>query len=126
MIAVDTSALMAIVLKEVEMQRCVAVLAVETDAVISAGTLSEALVVAGQRGVAEQMTTLIEGLALTVVPVSEAIARRVAETYARWGKGTASRAPELGRLLLLRDGAGSGLPAALCRRRLRAMDVASA
>jgi ribonuclease VapC len=87
MIAVDTSALVAIVLKEVEMQRCVAVLAVETDAVISAGTLSEALVVAGQRGVAEQMTTLIEGLALTVVPVSEAIARRVAETYARWGKG---------------------------------------
>jgi len=87
MIAVDTSALMAIVLNEAEKPRCVAVLAVETDAAISAGTLSEALVVAGQRGVAEQMAALIDGLALTIVPVSEAFARRVAEAHARWGKG---------------------------------------
>ncbi len=87
MIAVDTSALMAIVLKEAEMPRCVAILAAETDVLISAGTLSEALVVAGQRDVTTQMATLVEGLALTVVPVSEAIARRVAETYSRWGKG---------------------------------------
>jgi ribonuclease VapC len=87
MIAVDTSALMAIVLKEPAMQRCVAALAVDTEAMISAGTLSEALVVAGQRSVTEQMTALVEGLALTVVPVSEGVARRVAEVYALWGKG---------------------------------------
>lgn len=87
MIAVDTSALMAIVLKEPAMQRCVAALAADTEAMISAGTLSEALVVAGQRGVTEQMTALVEGLALMVVPVSEGVARRVAEAYALWGKG---------------------------------------
>uniref|UniRef100_B0T8G6 Ribonuclease VapC n=1 Tax=Caulobacter sp. (strain K31) TaxID=366602 RepID=B0T8G6_CAUSK len=87
MIAVDTSALMAIVLKEPAMPRCVAALAVDSEAMISAGTLSEALVVAGQRGVAEQMAALVEGLALTVVPVSEGVARRVAEVYALWGKG---------------------------------------
>ena len=87
MIAVDTSALMAIVLKEPAMPRCVAVLAADTEAMISAGTLSEALVVAGRRGVSDQMAALIEGLALTVVPVSEGVARRVAEVYARWGKG---------------------------------------
>jgi ribonuclease VapC len=86
-IAVDTSALMAIVLREPAMQRCVAALSVNTEALISAGTLSEALVVAGRRGVAEQMAALVEGLALTVVPVSEGVARRVAETYSRWGKG---------------------------------------
>jgi ribonuclease VapC len=87
MIAVDTSALMAIVLREPAMQRCVAALSVDTEALISAGTLSEALVVAGRRGVAEQMAALVEGLALTVVPVSESVARRVAETYSLWGKG---------------------------------------
>lgn len=87
MIAVDTSALMAIVLKEPAMPRCVAALAVDTEAMISAGTLSEALIVAGRRGVAEQMAALVEGLALTVIPVSEGVARRVAEVYARWGKG---------------------------------------
>jgi ribonuclease VapC len=87
MIAVDTSALMAIVLREPAMQRCVAALSVDTEAMISAGTLSEALVVAGRRGVAEQMAALVEGLALTVVPVSEGVARGVAETYSRWGKG---------------------------------------
>jgi ribonuclease VapC len=87
MIAVDTSALMAIVLKEPAMPRCVAALAADTEAMISAGTLSETLVVAGQRGVTEQMTALVEGLALMVVPVSEGVARRVAEVYALWGKG---------------------------------------
>ena len=87
MIAVDTSALMAIILREPAMQRCIAALAIDTEAMISAGTLSEALVVAGRRGVAEQMAALVEGLALTVIPVSEAVARRVAETYSRWGKG---------------------------------------
>jgi ribonuclease VapC len=87
MIAVDTSALMAIVLKEPTMQRCIAALAVDTEAMISAATLSEALVVAGHRGVAEEMAALVEGLALTVVPVSEGVARRTAEVYALWGKG---------------------------------------
>jgi ribonuclease VapC len=55
--------------------------------VISAVTLSEALVVAGRRGVADEMSILLDGLGLQIVPVSEAFARRVAEAYARWGKG---------------------------------------
>jgi ribonuclease VapC len=33
------------------------------------------------------MASLIEDLGLTVVPVSATGARRVAEAYARWGKG---------------------------------------
>ncbi len=33
------------------------------------------------------MTLLVEGLCLTVVAVTPATARRMAEAYARWGKG---------------------------------------
>lgn len=87
MIAVDTSALMAIVLDEPEADRCEHVLLNAPDLVISAVTLSEALVVAGRRGAAEEMTLLLDGLAPQIIPVSEAIARRVAEAYALWGKG---------------------------------------
>jgi len=87
MIVVDTSALMAIVLDEPQADRCEAVLLSEVDVAISAATLSEALVVAGRRGVDEATGALIDGLALKVVSVSQAFARRVAETYSQWGKG---------------------------------------
>lgn len=87
MIAVDTSALMAIALDEPPADWCEAVLRSEPDLVISAVTLSEALVVAGRRGVSDEMSILLDGLGPQIVPVSEAFARRVAEAYARWGKG---------------------------------------
>ena len=87
MIAVDTSALMAIVLAEPDGAACVDVLEAETEVVISAGTVAEALIVAGRRNVADEMATLIEGLGFTVAPVTAAAARGVAQAYARWGKG---------------------------------------
>ncbi len=87
MIVVDTSALMAIALDESQADRCEHVLLNEPNLAISAVTLSETLIVAGRRGVGKAMALLLEGLDLEVVPVSEAFARRVAETYARWGKG---------------------------------------
>jgi ribonuclease VapC len=87
MIAVDTSALMAIVLGEPEAAVCMDVLESEADVVISAGTMAEALVVAGRRGVSYEISALIEGLGLMVSPVTEATARGIALTYARWGKG---------------------------------------
>jgi ribonuclease VapC len=45
MTAVDTSALMAIVLREAEADRCKAALEVEPDLLISAKTVAEALIV---------------------------------------------------------------------------------
>jgi ribonuclease VapC len=87
MIAVDTSALMAILLDEPEAQACVAALADAASVLISAGTLAEALIVAARRNVAEEMAALIEGLGVEVVPVTQGSARRVAETYGRFGKG---------------------------------------
>jgi ribonuclease VapC len=51
MIAVDTSALMAILLDEADSEACMSVLESETTVFISVGTLTEALIVAERRGV---------------------------------------------------------------------------
>lgn len=87
MIAVDTSALMAIVLDEPEAEACMAVLETEQDVLISAATLAEALIVSGRRNVDEEVASLIEGLGFEIVDVTATAARRVARAYARWGKG---------------------------------------
>jgi len=87
MIAVDTSALMAIILNEPEADACAAVLEAEDRLLISAGTLAEALIVAARRNVGEEMTGLIEGLAFEIVSVTPASSRRIAQTHAKWGRG---------------------------------------
>lgn len=87
MIAVDTSALIAIALGEPEGARCITVLAEEPDLVISAGTLAETLIVAARRNVTPQVRQLLDDLGMTIAPVSEAVAERVAQAYQLWGKG---------------------------------------
>ena len=87
MIAVDTSALMAILLDEAEAESCVAAIEGAEALLISAGTVAEALIVAGRRGLGDEMAALIEGLGFEVAPLTAASARRVAESYRRWGKG---------------------------------------
>jgi ribonuclease VapC len=87
MIAIDTSALMAIVLNEAEADACVAALVTEEELLISAGTAAEALIVAARRNVGEEMAQLIEGLGLEIISVTPAAARRIAQAYAKWGKG---------------------------------------
>ncbi len=87
MMAVDTSALMAIVLNEAGADACVAALEADGDLLISAGTVAEALIVAARRNVGEEMERLIEGLGFEVVGVTPAAARRIAHAYESWGKG---------------------------------------
>jgi ribonuclease VapC len=87
MIAVDTSALMAIVLGEPEAGGCMTALEGEDDLLISAGTVAEALVVAARRNVKEEMERLIDGLGFEIVPVRSTSARRVAQAYESWGRG---------------------------------------
>jgi ribonuclease VapC len=78
MVAVDTSALIAIVLNETAAEACGACLQGETDGRISAGSMAEALIVAGRRSLAARIERLVDGLGFTVVPVTPAAARRVA------------------------------------------------
>jgi ribonuclease VapC len=86
-IAVDTSALMAIVLDELEADACVAALENQQEVLISAGTVAEVLIVAAHRNVNEEVTNIIDGLGIDVVPVTPAAARRIAQAYQRWGTG---------------------------------------
>jgi ribonuclease VapC len=86
-IVADTSALMEILLEQPDAESCAAVLEAELQVAMSAGTMAEALIVAGRRGVGAEMAALIDGLGIAVEPVSPAEARRVAEAYRRWGKG---------------------------------------
>ena len=87
MIAVDTSALMAIVLGGPEANSCIGVLESEGDLLISAGTVAEALIVSARRNVGEEMARLIDGLGFEIVSLTPAAARRVARVYEMWGKG---------------------------------------
>jgi ribonuclease VapC len=87
MIAVDTSALIAIVLNEKEADACIAALEAEENILISAGTVAEALIVAARRNVGGEVASLIDGLGFDVVAVTPASARRIAQAYAQWGKG---------------------------------------
>ena len=87
MIVIDTSALLAVVLREPGAADLEAALASGQRLLISAGTVAEALIVAGRRGFGAEVQRLIEGLGCEVVPVTAASARRVASAYGRWGKG---------------------------------------
>lgn len=87
MMAVDTSAIMAVLLGEPEGDACAAALEAERDILIAAGTLAETLIVADRRNVGAEAAKLIEGLGLEVVSLTPAGAGRVAEAYAKWGKG---------------------------------------
>ena len=96
MIAVDTSALMAILLDEPEAAACAEAFATNDRIVISAATVAEALIVAGRRGLGAEMNALLEGLDLEIAGVSLAMARRVADACARWGKGVHPAGPNFG------------------------------
>ncbi|MDA8051817.1 MAG: type II toxin-antitoxin system VapC family toxin [Rhodospirillales bacterium] len=87
MIALDTSALIAIVLDEPEAERCVAAIERDRRLAISAGTVAEALIVAARRGVGQEMSRLIGGIRPEIVAIEAAGARRIAGAYERWGRG---------------------------------------
>lgn len=87
MIAIDTSALMAIVMNEPEADACISAIEQADRLLISAVTVAEALIVASRRNVGEEMTRLVEGLGFEVIDLNEKSARSVAEAYEKWGKG---------------------------------------
>lgn len=87
MIVVDTSALIAVLLREPSGENCRRVLEQAPQVLISAGTMAEALIVARQRGVGEKVAELIDELGIEVVAVTAHAAGLVADAYDRWGKG---------------------------------------
>ncbi|WP_240231087.1 type II toxin-antitoxin system VapC family toxin [Devosia lacusdianchii] len=87
MIVVDTSALMAIINNEPMALACIAALENATILVISASTMSEALIVATGRGILPKMEDLFERMDFEIVPVDAATAKQMGKIYSSWGKG---------------------------------------
>jgi len=87
MMAVDTSALMALLLNEAAADLIVDALETADTILISAATVAEAMIVAERRGLDQEMRTLIDGLGMEVAPVNAAAAHAAAQAYKRWVKG---------------------------------------
>jgi len=87
MIAIDTSALVAIALKEPQAQACMEAMVQADVLLMSAGTLTELLIIAARRNFGSDVKQLIVDLNVEVVPVTEASAHGAAQAYRRWGKG---------------------------------------
>lgn len=86
MIAIDTSAIMALLLNEAEADVCAAVLGSDDALIMSSGTLTETLIVALRRNYSRQAERLIGELDIDIVALTPDSARRAADAYARWGK----------------------------------------
>ena len=63
---------------------------------ISAGTAAEAMIVAGQRGFRSGLEAMLARLGVEIVPVTSIEIGRVADAYARWGKGNHPASLNLG------------------------------
>ncbi|MCB8876288.1 type II toxin-antitoxin system VapC family toxin [Acidisoma silvae] len=87
MIVLDTSALIAILKDEPEAGRCLAALSATETILISAGTLSEIIIVSERLGVAAAVDDLLAGLQAEIVPVTAEDARQMGAAYRQWGKG---------------------------------------
>lgn len=87
MIAVDTSALMSIILHESRSVACSEALAIEDRVLISAGTLAEAMIVSQRKKLDPDMASLIKDTRLQVIAVTEATAQRISLIYSQWGRG---------------------------------------
>lgn len=95
MIAVDTSALLAILLGEPERDKLQAILDQTDGAIISTGTLIEARMVARSRS-GDAMVGLLDGLIeqaqIAVQPVTEDQAELAHAAFVQYGKGGGHRA----------------------------------
>jgi ribonuclease VapC len=86
-IAVNGSALLAILLDEPDAARCVDALSHESDLIISAASLAEVLIVGEAKGVLMPLREMLVGFAPDVIAVTAERARAAALAYERWGKG---------------------------------------
>jgi ribonuclease VapC len=82
-IVVDTSALLAVLLNGPQAARCMEAMEAEVPLVISAGTLAEAMIVAGRHRARPALERLFARIKPEIVPVTAAEARRPTTAGAR-------------------------------------------
>jgi ribonuclease VapC len=86
MIAIDTSALMAIVLDEPAADACIDALEAEDEILISAGTVAEALIVSAHSNVDAEVSGISDRLGFEIVAITHLRAAH-RRSYRRWGRG---------------------------------------
>lgn len=86
-VVIDTSAIMAILLNEPQIEHCQDCLIAANEIIISAGTLAEALIVATTRGRKHQLDHFIEMLGIQTIPLDALHANLASQAYQKWGKG---------------------------------------
>jgi ribonuclease VapC len=86
-IVLDTSALLAVLLREPEREAVYPVLKSEVQIAISAVTLAEILIVSLGREITDQANELLASLDPLIYPITETRARVAARCYEQWGKG---------------------------------------
>lgn len=86
MIALDTSAVMAVMLDDVGAPELMEAMVTE-DCAMSAGTYTELLVTALNRGIAELVTHFVTDLGVQIVPVDTEAALQVKDAFQAWGRG---------------------------------------
>ena len=84
---VDTSALIAVLLSEAGFERIEEILESEDRVIISAGTLSEAMIVALQKNLRMDLELLLDRIKVHVYTFNKAHCKFVADAYSEWGKG---------------------------------------
>lgn len=88
MIALDTSALIAIIKNEATAKACAAVLEIPNSRlVLSAGTLLELKIVALQKNCTDELSRLIASLNVEIIDLTASRAEFAAAAYQRFGKG---------------------------------------
>ena len=126
MIVVDTSALMAIIQDEPRAPACVEALRFARPRVISAGTLTEALVVATARNLRDELLDIVEGLDLEVAVVDALASIRAANAYRLWGKGNHPARLNLGDCFAYQEAAHRSCPLLYVGNDFAKTDVQSA
>ena len=126
MIVIDTSAIMAIVLHEPVGLRCMEVFENADAMSISAGTLSETLLVAERRAVRAHVQRMVDELEIAVIEVTALRAQRVADAFARWGKGAHPAALNFGDCFAYAVAAELGCPLLFVGDDFAKTDIASA
>ena len=106
--------------------QCAAALAGEAELLISAATLAEALILAGRRGLAEEMSRLVESIGLQVIDVTRLSAIRAADAYRKWGRGQHPAGLSYGDCFAYELAASQGCPLLYVGNDFAKTDLASA
>jgi len=86
-IVVDSSALIEIILDAPAAEACMEALEAAKEVLISAGTMTECLIVAFGHEAERPLGDLFDHFGLTVIPLTEARARAAGQSYKQYGRG---------------------------------------